>query len=191
MLLQQAPFIDRANFGNFLNEKKLKGVAVEIGTHRGEFAAQLLSQWKGKLLHCIDPWEAGYDDTDPVSQLDREADYRHALKSLLPHHKRYNVIRDVSTSAARQIERQTLDFVYIDGNHQREYVEKDVVTWWPKLKDGGILAGHDIICPGEPDAGWGVNIQPVVLDFAARRNLTVYLVVEMQCLPWSWYVEKK
>jgi glycosyltransferase involved in cell wall biosynthesis len=40
---------------------------------------------------------------------------------------------------------ESLDFVYIDGNHQLKYVVEDIVEWTKKIKKGGIIAGHDYI----------------------------------------------
>jgi hypothetical protein len=36
-----------------------------------------------------------------------------------------------------------LDFVYIDGDHSIEGVTSDIETWYPKVKKGGLLGGHD------------------------------------------------
>jgi hypothetical protein len=47
--------------------------------------------------------------------------------------------------AAEMFRDESLDFVYIDGNHQFKYVAEDLATWSSKLKKGGILAGHDYI----------------------------------------------
>lgn len=48
-----------------------------------------------------------------------------------------------SLRAARTFADGSLDFVYIDGNHTRESVLEDCRAWWPKIKPGGTLAGHD------------------------------------------------
>ena len=38
---------------------------------------------------------------------------------------------------------EKLDFVYIDANHNYECVKEDIEHWYPKVKVGGIIAGHD------------------------------------------------
>lgn len=191
MILYSALFQGRINFGQFLNERNLKGYGVEIGTHRGEFASQLLSKWEG-FLYCIDPWTRGYDNGDPASEGDRVADYHTALDNLRRYRNRSQTLVLPSLKAAKLAYLNHLDFVYVDGCHQYADVRQDLNLWWPKLKTGGILAGHDIVCPVEPDGGWGKHIQPAVFEFAKEHGLDVYLVrEEAVVLPWSYYLIKK
>ena len=157
------------------------------------------------MLYCVDPWE-----DQPATYLeqvkfladcngDRRRDLRETQKNLaLPlQFKTATLLQMRSDEAAPQFQDNSVDLVYIDGDHQREGVQLDVDLWWPKIKPGGILAGHDFICPGERDTspnGWGVHVQPVVLEFAGKYNLDVRLVIEnseeTQGHPWSWYVDK-
>jgi len=58
----------RDDFGEYLNRLGLTGEGVEIGTLRGEFAVKLLQKWKGRRLHCVDPWRSMQDD---VRYIDR------------------------------------------------------------------------------------------------------------------------
>ena len=37
----------------------------------------------------------------------------------------------------------TFDYVMLDADHAYESISKDIVAWWPKVRPGGILAGHD------------------------------------------------
>ena len=36
-----------------------------------------------------------------------------------------------------------LDFVFIDGEHSYEAARLDIEAWWPKVRSGGLLMGHD------------------------------------------------
>jgi hypothetical protein len=187
--LQRAEFVGRDNFGEFLNRQGLKGHAVEVGTHRGAFAHCLLSHWKGKRLFCIDPWLSGYDDNDPASRSDRDDDYRAAIETLSTFGERAVITRKLSADAVTDFYDDSLHFVYIDGNHQPEFVRLDLEVWWPKLGMGGLLAGHDVVCPPPADE-WGWSIQPAVLSFASMVTRTVYLVTEDPPAPWSYYMVK-
>lgn len=48
-----------------------------------------------------------------------------------------------SDEVAQYIAANSLDYVYIDGDHRYKSVMRDIVVWWPKVRPGGILAGHD------------------------------------------------
>ncbi len=52
-------------------------------------------------------------------------------------------IRKMSADAAEDIEDDSLDFVYIDANHRFDYVLQDIRTWFPKVKPGRVISGHD------------------------------------------------
>lgn len=55
------------------------------------------------------------------------------------------MLRGLSTEIADLFQSNTLDYVYIDGNHDYDHVTHDLNVWWPKLKQGGLLAGHDYL----------------------------------------------
>ena len=57
-----------------------------------------------------------------------------------------------SADAAKTVPDDSLDFVYLDARHDFNGVFEDLSVWWPKLKMGGILAGHDY-CDGERPEG--------------------------------------
>jgi hypothetical protein len=55
------------------------------------------------------------------------------------------MIRANSKSASEIFPDESLDFIYIDANHAYDFVVEDIKLWFPKLKKGGIFAGHDYI----------------------------------------------
>jgi predicted O-methyltransferase YrrM len=63
--------------------------------------------------------------------------------------------------AAGQFEDKSLDFVFIDADHRYEYTKRDILAWLPKIKNGGIIAGHDYISleaeREEPDVKMAVD----------------------------------
>lgn len=191
-----APLSSRNQFGAFLTERGLTGQAVEVGTHRGMFARTLLKHWPG-TLHCVDPWKnpPGYEVQAQYlegSTGDRDADYRQAAHYLADFGDRVRLLRMTSAKAAGRFKGGSLDFAYLDGDHSFDAVRDDLSLWWPKIRPGGVLAGHDIICPGPPGRpdDWGRYIQPAVYTFAETVGVDVYLVVEECGLPWSMFMVK-
>lgn len=194
MTMLVAPISSRNQLGRLFNDMNFTGLGVEVGTHRGEFANILLQLWKGTRLYCIDPWQNLPEYTYQAQFLwgggNRHEDYVMAKTKLKVYEDRCQLIKLVSAEAVKTFDDGLLDFVYLDGNHEPPYVEEDIRLWWPKIRDGGVLAGHDIICPGETDGSWGKHIQPVVLEFASSLNLDIQLIVEECGHPWSYLILK-
>ena len=201
----ESPFVaaklnDRRLFGTFLSERGLNGEAVEIGTCRGDFAAAFLDSWAGRKLHLIDPYllPANFDCDDSARYGENKISYLAALTKLRPHQKRIRWHFDKSTKIVTEFAKNSLDFVYVDGDHREPYPLQDMESWWPKIAPGGILAGHDIHHDYDPDFPWGAYIRKAAAEFALSRNLTVHVVE--QVFPgddlafygsaYSFYIEK-
>lgn len=78
-----------------------------------------------------------------------------------------NVIATSSTRAAAIHADRSLDAVMIDAAHDYQSVKTDIQAWWPKIKQGGFLCGHDYIGMGCPDVSRAVdeffNVPPLSL----------------------------
>ena len=48
-----------------------------------------------------------------------------------------------TTDAAKQVDDGSLDMVFIDAGHDYDSVREDIANWLPKVRPGGIVAGHD------------------------------------------------
>ena len=190
--LELAPFTDRNRFFKLLHDRGLLGEVAEIGVLRADWSHLFLTNWRGRLLHAIDPWQQNYDPEDPASGFDMAEAKEYARQRLIPHHGKGRVQYHVmaSLAAVQRFGERQLDMVYVDGCHQYDAVKADLAAWWPKIKSGGILAGHDYLCPGEHAGGWGRHVQPAVNAFAVQHGLIVYLVMEEAGMPWSYYLEK-
>jgi predicted O-methyltransferase YrrM len=69
-----------------------------------------------------------------------------------------NPIQGNSHQVHENFENESLDFIFVDGDHSWEGVKNDIVLWWPKLKPGGVMAGHDYFEYGSyTDAGRAVD----------------------------------
>lgn len=134
----------RNDFPLMLNHFGLTGLAVEVGTHRGEYAEIFLDCWRGRKLHCVDPWDnpPDYVDTIVTEGSDRLYDFSLCSKRLKRFSKRVVYFMYTSCVASRFFSVETLDFVHIDGDHFKVY--EDIALWWPLVKKGGFITGHDI-----------------------------------------------
>ena len=117
-------------------------VGAEIGVDKGEFSEVIAKS--GLKLYSIDTWFS-YDDYKETRGQDvLDEIYEKAKRRLAPY-PNCIVIRKSSVEAAKDFEDGSLDFVYIDGNHQFMYVAEDIAIWSKKVKVGGIICGHDYI----------------------------------------------
>lgn len=116
-------------------------VGAEVGVFEGTLTQALLKRIPGLKLYGIDLWEnyKGYE-RDLASQFLVNA-YEKAVENT----KGYDciLIKGWSNEVVKQFEDESLDFVYIDGNHKFEYTVEDIALWSPKVRKGGIIAGHD------------------------------------------------
>lgn len=115
---------------------------AEIGVERGVYSEILCRENPGVELYCVDAWKAhrGYRDHVKQEKLDRF--YVQTTEKLKPY-PRATLVRKFSVDAARDFHDGSLDFVYIDANHNLQSVIADLAAWSPKVRDGGIIAGHD------------------------------------------------
>lgn len=117
---------------------------AEMGVERGIYSEVLLKANPQLKLFSIDAWTAYQGYRDHVSQEKMDELLADAHKRLDPY-QRCTLIKGFSTDVVKQFEDESLDFVYIDGNHEYQQVVNDVCEWDKKVKVGGIVAGHDYI----------------------------------------------
>lgn len=180
----------RDEFPRVLNRRGLVGCGVEIGVKHGFFSEILLAGWKGRRLVSVDPWltddPENYRDTANVDQEEQEANFEFTKSRLSRFGPRSTVWRMTSIEAAKVVPDATLDFVYIDARHDYESVKEDLNAWLPKLRPGGILAGHDYLEGILEEGVFGVRT--AVDEFARAEGLRVHC--SYQDTPWiSWFVE--
>jgi len=112
---------------------------AEIGVRRGTFSANLCHTMPGLKLLCVDPWLR----TGMQKQQDVDEFLKQAQKVL----EGFDIVfmRMKSEKASEGVEDGTLDFVYIDAAHDYDNVKLDLECWVPKVRVGGVVAGHDYI----------------------------------------------
>ena len=117
------------------------GCGAEIGVLYGDTSLHLLKEFPRLNLYSVDPYLA-YDEPDRTQQkMDQfEAEAR---GKLAPFGSRAIMMKMTSVEAAPAITDDTLDFVFIDAQHTYEAVKEDIATWFPKVRPGGLITGHD------------------------------------------------
>jgi hypothetical protein len=159
-----------------LNARGLTGIAAEVGVRRGTYSHLLLWNWRGAKLISIDPWledaPNAYVDKSNVSQSKHERLYEDTKKRLAPFGPRSEIWRLTSVRAAKRVHDRSIDFVYIDARHDYESVLEDLRAWFPKVRTGGIISGHDYVTGSFPQGEFGVS--KAVDEFFGARNIPVF-----------------
>lgn len=184
--VRPAKTMSRADLPALLNERGLLGCGAEIGVYAAEFSSRILSEWRGRNLISIDPWRpADADEYVDVSNLDEagfSALYATSLTRLERFGDRSTIWRMTGDEAAARLPNGCLDFVYIDARHDEESVRQDLELWLPKVRPGGIFAGHDYVDGDLPEGRFGVKT--AVDNFFAKRRLRVHVTGEEHFPTW-------
>jgi len=116
-------------------------VGAEIGVLQGKYSKWICIKDKGVKLYLIDPYQSYDDYSADRTQEFMDASYEEAKVRLA----KFNVefVKKSSMDAVKEFADNSLDFVYIDGNHAFEWVMEDIIEWSKKVKPGGIVSGHD------------------------------------------------
>jgi hypothetical protein len=117
---------------------------VEIGTFSG--ISSFIFSYYFKKVFTIDPYIAGYDAADLASdpsKIDLKKVEQEFIKKTMKARTNINKVKMLSEDAVRIFDDGSLDVVYLDGNHSKSGIALDIELFLPKVKIGGILAGHD------------------------------------------------
>jgi|GEM_PF-1515543 len=147
---------------------------AEIGVLKGEMSSQLLLGDLNLHLTMVDRWQRfPGDPADPNFYSQPQKFFDEAKKQALTTTEfaagRRRVLAKRSEEAAREVQNESLDFVFIDADHTYEGCKTDIDAWYPKLKPGGILCGHDYDRPRWPKEG----VKRAVQEFAIRHGFSI------------------
>ena len=170
---------------NFLGEDL---VGAEIGVAKGHSFMTLLHNCPNiKTLHGVDhyqPYEDYFNDVYDESRPAYTIDEKQATYSKIVC---YNFIKFSgmeekvkfhemeSDKAAEEIEDGSLDFIFVDAYLTYEQTKKDLNVWYPKVREGGIFAGHDYRCN---------VVEQAVDSFRKNNNITNKMSVFDETFIW-------
>jgi len=121
---------NRIELAEYFNELGFK-YGAEIGVLEGRYSEILCQKIPGLKLLCIDDWKLRI--THPKM--------KRAKALLAPYDA--TCIRKTSMDAVKDVQDESLDFVFIDAGHHPDLVREDIREWTKKVRKGGIVSGHD------------------------------------------------
>ena len=122
-------------------------IIVDVGCFVGGFSkvmGQLAKERNGKV-YSIDLFKGalepvvnwGCHQSDDVKALFKRNMEERGLLDV------FEVIEGDSVLASEKFEDNSVDVVFLDASHNYQSVKKDIEAWFPKIKSGGIICGHD------------------------------------------------
>lgn len=108
---------------------------VEVGSYFGCSFSYLVVEAinSGKKIDCVAVDACPWPSVEP--------NFRNHMKPLEGHFR--TMFGGDSFDRAKDFEDKSIDFCFIDANHTYEFVKKDIAAYLPKMKPGGVIAGHD------------------------------------------------
>jgi hypothetical protein len=158
-------------------------IGAEIGVHMGAYSAQILNISHPKKLYLIDPYRYRSEETygralyggSETSQeiLDRRYEQVRRMLQKPIETGIVELIRETNAQAARLIPDESLDYVYIDGDHSFDMVRSDIKTYLPKIKPNGLIIGDDYSLNG----WWGAGVVKAFAQCLHEDNLKIEFVI--------------
>ncbi len=152
---------------------------AEVGVFKGDLSAYLLKKSSAiKKYALVDPWRNLADWNKPFNQSDEafEEVFQTVLRKLDFAKERIEIHRGKTQEVSSQFKDESLDFIYIDGDHTLKGITIDLIQWWDKLNEHGVLMGDDFYpsikrknLKYEPTL-----VFPFALYFAEAMNVKIY-----------------
>lgn len=190
--------LSRKDFPKLISSFGYTGTGMEIGVAVGQFSEVLITSQLSKiyLLDCWWPRNINRKKfqtlKNPEFNFDT-ADNEWFLGNVLGKFwdiKKVVVIKGFSEIVFEDFADNSFDFIYIDADHSYEGVKRDITNWWPKIRPGGMLAGHDYYIEGyapESHIEWMGEVKQAVDEFIEEKKLKLEVIREM----WpSWWTLK-
>ena len=151
---------------------------VEVGVWKGMsacyMAVEIVNSGKNIKFDCVDTWDF-VETSDEIKKEQFYDLFKIFSENIEPVKNDIGIVRSISWEGAKNYNDESLDFVFIDAGHDYESVIKDLNAWYPKVKKGGVISGHDY--------HYNVGVFPAVNDFFAGKEN----VKQKNC---CWVVDK-
>lgn len=142
-------------YNQAVDEAENGSTIVEIGSWLGQsmsyLAQNLMAKgWSGRLV-SVDTFkgednQVAHKAVIEAHKGDIRPQFEQNLRDCGVHHM-VEIVQSDSAAAAEQFQDGECSFVFIDAAHDYLSVQRDVLAWVPKMKPGGLMAGHDYPCP--------------------------------------------
>lgn len=156
---------------------------VEVGVEKGKNAQTMFEIIPNLKLYGVDPYKQ-----HPQASYIYHAQVRHWNEHYLQNVKEqclkrmqdrnFTLLQDFSDDAAKKVEDNSVDFVYIDADHSYDFVMQDIIVWQRKIRKGGIISGHDYFYDNDK-SGRRAKVTQAVNDYTNIHNIKFFITDEI------------
>jgi hypothetical protein len=152
-------------------------IGVEIGVYRGRNSIEMVKSLNLKKFYLIDPYLKydQYSEDPTFKKIEKTGSAERLAKKRMGKNNNLIWIRKKSSEAFSEI-KEKIDFIYIDGNHEYNYVKEDLSNYYKLVNKGGIISGHDINWPG---------VSRAVIEFTSKMRIDLTI----NGCDW-WFIKK-
>lgn len=169
---------------DLLNKFPKNSIGIELGVHLGDFSDKILQIVNPRKFHLVDSW-----DCIPLNKpaaysgiYNRDLFVKKRFESSIKKNKLF-IHKNYSHEALNFFENNYFDWIYIDANHDYDFVKFDIYNWSNKIKNDGLICGHDYC--------WKSNgVVKAVDEFINDKNWQLIYHTVYDKFP-SWILKKK
>lgn len=159
------------NREDLLNLLPKNGVVTELGVDKGGFSAKIISFTKPEKLYLIDTWDSERYNKNKMNYVKKR--FQKDIDTGL-----VTIIRGTSERVLKKFENGYFDWVYLDTSHSYKQTVKELELCRKKVKDGGIITGHDY-CQGSINKALAYGVVQAVNQFCVKNDWEfIYLTHE-------------
>lgn len=140
---------------------------AEIGVARGTFTRLLFDHIPDLKMIGVDPWERLRGEEEAIAD--------HKLRG-----RDWIKMKMKSEEAVPRVEGESLDFVYIDGDHSFDAVMLDLILWSRKVRPGGLVGGHDYY------RFRNAGVVPAVDCYTREHNIHQWFITDERLPSFFW-----
>lgn len=163
-------------------------VVAELGVLKGDFSDKILKTINPSELVLIDSWDDEIFSGDVNGNNTRLYDAEELYSFVV---KRFNQFKNVKifqnkTDKILEFENDYFDFIYIDADHSYSAVKIDLENCFLKVKNNGILAGHDYgVNPDKTNNHYDFGVKKAVDEFCTKYNQKVKYICMDGCISFA------
>ena len=136
---------DKKNLDNLVRKVAKKGMNIlEIGSWIGDSTVVLgrIAKDNGGMVYAVDHWLGMYNASEKQPPQDILDIFKYHIQKELVE-RNITIMPMESMAAVKVFKDKLFDVIFLDSDHSYEAVRLDLMSWTPKLKDGGLICGHD------------------------------------------------